>query len=803
MTKRSFRKKVRRATALFFKGKITRATALFEKLDKTKKRPELSALLAFQRAICENERGNYATAASLAESSAEYYAEILQNNNACEAYRLLGKILYADKRYDDAGRAFINSALYSYSVATLCEAETLCAEAYMKSETVYKTEIFTSPCDAYKEVLHRGKQVDTDLFIRSCSIAAQASYAAGMESECLEYCTLGVTFASMENFSSPQAYECAVLICRTAARLWNNELIERVAADSYAYIEKHMLSDDNCNYVSLLYAMTLAQKGKTAEAKAVIERLNIAPENTRHNLYFEYCEALISGTPLSLNCDTVPTDNIDDFSVLAEGCVSDGFYDLAAEIFKFGLTCYEECRTLVLRPYASLLYKLERFTESADCYRALTAEASEPVLYRACSLACLRAGDIDAAKQKLQIYTETSENGEEALSIAARLALDEDYPPEFCASLYTQLTAQLESHGESTEELADDYNRLGICLYRSGAPLEAETGAFKKAAAHAEACGEAVSANLHGVILSNLAECYLRSEDYDRCYEIYRKADEIFSSCDDVDVIQYSTTLKFIADLQLLRSESDEAIETLKRAAELLEPISEENPAAAQQLSLCRNTLGTVYFRLGKPELEVPELTKAIELANRYPVDNASLALLYSNRGEAYEIMGKYGLMEKDYTSALELTEENKDSHKPYEQLSRAAKWLSIGRYRDDSGKHENAISAYKSALELLSPLSENGNTDADELTAFAYYQLGNAFCNGDVKDFSSSLAAYSRSLDILKKLTPSPSRSFHLAITYDARASFYEVFGEHPLAVADHRRAEELRSSLTEPLPE
>lgn len=799
MTEKSFRKKVCAATAMFFNGKKARASALFEKLCKLEKTPGFTAYLEFHRAMCEEKSENFCAAAELAESCAVYYGNAEQRNDAYASYKLLGDILSADKRYDAACDAYLKAEQFTDAADTVCEIKVLCAEARMKSDTVYETHLFTQPCDEFNKLLKAGAGVNTDLYTRSCAIAAQACHAVGKEPECLEYCTIGVAFSDMRNYSSPQVFECAALNCRSAARLWNNELIGKVASTSYSYVAKHFRPDDRCYYVSLIYALTQANLGERSNAQTAMEKVKFESASLQNRLYFKYCEGLIAETPLILSREILSIDCVDDFCSFAEACIDDGFFDLAADIYKFGLSCYGESQPLILRPYASLLYKLGRFSESAECYRILTAECSEPVLYRAYSLTSMRAGDIDTAKRQLQLYTDTSENQEDALDIAAHLSMDEGYPPEFCASLFARLTALLEAHGESTDELVNAYNCLGISLYRSTAPVEAEISAFKKAAFHAEVCVETNRTNIHGVILSNLAECYLRKGDTELCYSIYRKADEIFSALDDVDIINHTTCLKFIADLQLLQNEKNEAVETLKRATGLLEPAAAENPAIAHQLSLCRNALGTVYFQLGKPELEIPELTKAIDLISKFPVDNASLALLYSNRGEAYEVMGKYSLMEKDYSAALGLADKSDAEQHPRERLSQAAKWLSIGRFREDSNEHENAISAYKSALKLLSPLCKSNNSDADELTAFAYYQLGNTYCNDDVKDFSSSLASYSRSLDILEKLPPSPSRSFHLATTYDARASFYEVFGEHTLALADHRRAVELRNSLTE----
>ncbi len=795
MTDRKFKKQVLKASALSAKGKESRAFALFEKLSTDS--PDLTAYLNFHRAICEERRKNYTAAAELFKQCAEYYVNAKQNKLACTSYILLGNVLCSEKKYDPACEAYLSAERLTDESSVLCEIKTLCSEARMYSDTVYDTALFIEPCEYIRQLAKNGTEVNTDLFIRSCLIAAQACSAVRLERACAEYCYLGIELAAEhpESKAQEQAFECAVLLCRGAIQTWNDILISHAAAKSYDFKLNRAFKNDKSDHLSLLYALTLLKEGEKEEAALVLKGLDKQSLSAENSMYMQYCESLFSGEDFALDCDSVPRHNLDEFFLFAESAVDKGFPTVAAEIYECGLSLYSECRTLVLRPYASLLYRLERYSESAHCYSEL-AENPDPVLSRAYSLASLHAGDTETAKQQMLLYIDNAEDKEKALSLAAGLSMDENYPPEFCASLYARLAALLEKHGESTEEIVDVYNRLGICLYRSVSPVEAERNAFKKAASHAEACEATKNTNLHAVIISNLAECYLRDGDIDECYEYYLKADSIFSGLDDIDTIQYTTCLKFIADILLIRDDKEAAAETLKKAVALLEPQASSDPAAARQLSLCRNALGTVYFKLGKPELEVLELTKAIDLVREHPIDDASLALLYSNRGEAYERMGKYNLMAEDYAMSLSLTENSGEAEQsPHEQLSRAAKWLSIGRYREDSLQHENAISAYKTALELLDSLPVSDDSDVNELAAFAYYQLGNAYCHGTVRDFTSSLAAYSRSLSILENLPSNSARKFHLASTYDARAAFYEVFGEHPLAVADYRKADALRN--------
>ncbi len=806
MNDNRFRKRVLAAACLSAKGKTSRAFTLFNKLRAGTDDAGLMAFLDFHEGLCEAERGNHESAALLLSRCSDYFETAGETSQACTACTALGKSLSAAGRHDDAVYAFLRAEKLTENPALLCEIKTLCAEARMASDTVYDTGLFIEPCKYMRQLVKNGEDIDTDYFIRACLIAAQACSAINLDVETAEFCLLGIEFALANPDCStlPQALECSELLCRSAVHTWNKGLIHDSAEKAYSFVCLHPFNNDKSHWISLLHTLSLLEQSDTAKANAVLESLIGQKLSSQNELFFIYCSCLSSKCDflkVSQLSEQIPTGNIDELYVFAESIIDRGFSVIAADIYSLALDIYPDNRPLIVRPYASLLYRLGNYSESAKLYSELTPKSTDAVLNRAHSLASIRSGDSETAKEQMLAYIENSEDKEVSLTIASTLAMDEGFPPEFCASLYSRLALLLEKKECSGDDIVDAYNRLGICLYRSQAPIEAEISAFKKAASHAETCEAARNTNLHAVIICNLAECYMRQGDSDLCYDTFKKADEIFSGIDDLDLMQYSTCLKFMSDILILRGDKEGSAEILKKAVELLEPHADDNPSIARQLSLCRNALGTVYFKLGKPELEIPELTKAIEIVSKYPVDDASLALLYSNRGEAYERLGKYDCMAEDYAISLELGKEYAQSNPDDAegQISRASKWLSIGRYREDSMEHSTAISAYKTALDILDALPDTNSFDTDELTAFAYYQLGNAYCHQNVKDFSSSLAAYSRSLSILESLPSSPSIKMHLASTYDARAAFYEVFGEHALAVSDYRKAQELRDSVEE----
>ncbi len=802
-------RKILHNAKLSAKGKNIRALKCFNKLRSESLSDYASALLDFHQGLCELKKGDIAAAVSMLRRSAETFEEIKKPSLASISYMRLGDTLCTDHRYDEACEVLCIAEKLSDNFLRQCEIKTILAAARMASDTIYDTSLFTEPCEFMLPHIDAFKSEIIKYFSRACLIAAKACEASNNHAKSTEYCLhcINACESSADSAILNIGAKSAVLLCRNSVLSWDNSLMEFTSKTAYEYINSKPSTDSaSSDFVRLFHACCLLRDDQIRKAKNVLSCIDKSTLNETGRICYEYCSCMCHQEKFDINNSpeiksVISSKSTDDINILAESVVDAGFPEAAADIYSHILSsCGNDKKALIARPLASLLYKLERYSESAHYYSEFVNECSEPVLKRAYSLSCLKSGDSENAQKQMTAYIDASEDRLSALSVGAMLALDEGYPADFCSKLYTELSERLEKEKGSTEETVDAYNRLGICLYRSGAPLKEETDAFKKAAEHAEACNATLNSNIHAVILCNLAECRLRSGNIDECYDIYMSAESIFSDIDSPDIIQFSSCLKFISDILLMREDADGAVQKLKKAISILEPHADTDKTAAQQLSLCHNTLGTVYFRQGKPELEIPELTRAIDLVKDHPIDKASLSLLYSNRGEAYELTEKYDLMLSDYTTFIELSEDNPAEEKSDTRISKAAKWLSIGRYKENSQQHNDAIDAYKSALSLLQRSDFTDDIEINELTAFAYYQLGNAYCHHNIKNYSEGLASYSNSINILKQLPQTETRKMHLASTYEARSSFYEIFGEHMLSAADLSKAKELRHSISFP---
>ncbi len=805
MSNKKFIRKVLHASHLNAKGKTIRALNKFNKLRALTDDKEQLAMINFHQGLCEISCNNTSNAVEMLSQSAEYYSKSKKHDHACSSYIELGNSYCIEKEYDKACEAYMTAEGLTDNFNIICKIKALLSEARMLSDTVYDTTLFLEACEYIRSHHLQGKNADAEYFLKTCLMAAKACKAINFYTKAVEYGELGIQISKNSDEADilKISFECADIMCFCAVQTWDSILIKNASETAYKHISLHPFDKAVSDRIRLLYSHVLIKKKEIRKARTVLSAVDKSIQDPINKICLLYCECLCDNEEFIIFehkeiIDLIPLEKIDAAKSAAESIIDIGFAELAAEIYSYSLLFFNECKHLLLRPLASLFYKLGKYSDSARSYAELTENNNDPILNRAYSLACIKSGYVETAKKNMLKYIEMSEDKGSAITLAAALSLDEGFPPDFSSSLYYSLTELLEKDNISTNEIVDAYNRLGICLYRSNAPLEKEMDAFKKAASHAEQCEATQNTNIQAVILCNLAECYLRKGSADECYSLYLEADKIFSAIEDIDLLQYSSCLKFISEIQMLQDNEEESIKTLKKAISVLEPHSQNDTSIAKQLSLCRNTLGTIYFRQGKLELEISELTKAIDLVKDCSIDDSSLALLYSNRGEAYECIGNYDLMAKDYNAFLSLmtkAEENEVITSDM-KMAQAAKWLSVGRYKENSMLHDDAIDAYKNALNIIGKTSSD-DEESKELAAFAYYQLGNSYCHHNIKNFSGGLDAYSRSVDILENITTNNVRKLHLASIYEARSAFYEIFGEHSLSVTDLAKADQLKAEV------
>ena len=233
------------------------------------------------------------------------------------------------------------------------------------------------------------------------------------------------------------------------------------------------------------------------------------------------------------------------------------------------------------------------------------------------------------------------------------------------------------------------------------------------------------------------------------------------------------------ANVRLLRSELDEAIEAYSQSIDL-----------RPQVASSYNNRGVVYWKKGDFDLAITDFDKVIGLksndakayTNRGIVysskgdhDKAIIdhtkaielkfnyAEAYNNRGAAYSEKGDHDEAIVDLTKSIELEPDNADTYN------------NLGVVYDRKGDHDKAIADYNKAIEL-----EPSNVDVYNNRGAAYSK------NGE----------YDRAISDLTKVIEFKPDS---ANAYIIRGIVYSDQGKHNFAIIDYNKAIELKSDSAE----
>lgn len=521
---------------------------------------------------------------------------------------------------------------------------------------------------------------------------------------------------------------------------------------------------------------------------------------------------------------------------IAQDAHAFGLFDLAQEMYRFGLKNADDSQSRVqlLSALSSVQSKLDDNAACIEsCNKLIAAlhltEGNDKEIakaYERLSHAQRRTGDMVGATASYDVlvdylyadekkYTDKDTRSEdeekeyrEFLKKADSkfyAAVDQaynkyDYPSDYCMKLCERLCDRLDTRSTDTDTTVFAFNLLGLMYYRAGEDVNKEAATYQRASKAADKVSELTYSNTHAVILCNLAECYVRSGENDKAYDACDRAEDIFAAMDKPDVLQYATCLKQVANIYTSTENREMALKKLSRAVEELEDGDLNDKNVAIQLSNCLNARGTVYFAMDMPEEEIEDISRALLIAKKHSVNEDDLLTLYDNRGEAYERAGDLASMASDFMNVIEILERTEnDENRCDNRLTRANRLLSIGTYHDLQGHAQRCLSSYRDAVSLISSVEEqmSSSNDYRALAAFAQFQLAGICENPEIKDYSGCLTAYSKSIELLNSLEDSAKKNEHLATAYASRAEFYEVFGEHALAVEDLKKAQEHKDRI------
>ena len=381
-----------------------------------------------------------------------------------------------------------------------------------------------------------------------------------------------------------------------------------------------------------------------------------------------------------------------------------------------------------------------------------------------------------------------------------------------CARLFEEAGETLEKEGAPVRQCAMAYNRAGMCRFRGGVfgsiktvkKDDDEARDFERARELMKQLPEHNSDPLMAVIRSNLAEYFQRNGENEEAAKLYRQSAVTLSDLMYAELRagspgsafdQYIGVLKSLAELYRGMEEYIQAETCFTRAINLIEENGPEGKEKSSQLAGFYNARGTVRFKNENYIGEVSDCTRAIELCTLSDSDPLELAIMFCNRGEAYQLLEKYEEMIVDMRQALGELEKCEPSFEAAEMRFRASYGLARGL--ELSGRGLAAANAYLAAAQMSRDMSK-GMPPAvakQRLRAEAACRVSRAVCLESCPKhlYYESMKEYNRAAEILEGLKGEQGVAARLSELYIKRGELYEAFDELEEAKRDFLRADEL----------
>lgn len=199
---------------------------------------------------------------------------------------------------------------------------------------------------------------------------------------------------------------------------------------------------------------------------------------------------------------------------------------------------------------------------------------------------------------------------------------------------------------------------------------------------------------------------------------------------------------------------------------------------------LLNNNIGFLYFKAGDYRQSLDHFRKAEEYCLTAPVDEASLAGIYSNMAICYQSLGDNELMFKSFSKALRLAEKTR-------QISEKARIEMLLATIYNSRKDLYNSELY--CLDCIASSRESGNL---EILQICYGLYAEVLENGN--DFIKALEYYQKHLTLRDSLQYYTGKE---AEKYAERKAYYETIEQNlKLDIADEEKKDlELRSQKAE----
>ncbi|MBE6765839.1 MAG: tetratricopeptide repeat protein [Ruminococcaceae bacterium] len=383
-----------------------------------------------------------------------------------------------------------------------------------------------------------------------------------------------------------------------------------------------------------------------------------------------------------------------------------------------------------------------------------------------------------------------------------------DGASEQCALLFEQAGQAFEKENAPVRQSAMAYNRAGMCRFKCSDDTSAEAADFERARDLMKSLPDRNGDPLMAIIRSNLAECKARSGEREEAAKLYRQSavtlsdlmyDELSKGSAGEAFDQYVGVQKSLAQLYRDMGEYIQAQTCFTRVISLIENHSQRSDQTDSMLAGFYNARGTVRYRVKDYAGEVEDCTRAILLSERVGDDLPGLGIMYSNRGEAYEMLGMYDAMIVDMRQAASIFEKCGEMEGAKEMLFRST--FSIAKGLELSERLFEAAKTYGAAAELMQELrdeTDEGEDTSSMLKAEAACRISRAacLCRCELHLYYDSLREYNRAAALLEGLEDRGALS-KLESLYLLRSELYEAFDELEEAKADYLRSKAISERL------
>lgn len=423
--------------------------------------------------------------------------------------------------------------------------------------------------------------------------------------------------------------------------------------------------------------------------------------------------------------------------------------------------------------------------------------------------------------------------GKKQLLSIANTARDIGLSSPECAEYLHTAAIAFDGGGEEDLVAAELFNQEGICWYNSSPDVDIPEGkeiemsdvtermialeeqfsareleAFENSYRKLLLCDPKAPQviDLRPSLLSNIGECYVRENDFEKGMEYYLNAvsafEELFALKDFSEkskseqssyVMQYGVSFKTLGEIYDEKDDNEKAALYFTKAIEVFERM--DSDVARHQLAYCLNARGCIRYRLKDYRGEVEDITRAIAIKKDEKGSEITMAIMLKNRSDAYRELGNYRGMHSDLTKSINMLDK---SGMPEEILNSfyGSHWFSMGVCQEGLHKVGKAADAYRKAANYMSSSKRSGGDDSNTfMQALCHFRRAVCLCRRDEQEFYGALFEYNNAIDLLEHLPSSKEKNENLKQCLSSRANLYEVFREIDLAKADYSRAERLGS--------